>query len=788
MSDRIDIRKLLQRKKVILLAREDLITFACFMSPVPDDRDDVTISLYRPARHHKVLGAALEQIEKGSYKRLQITLPPSHGKTRLSSHMFAAWFIGKNPEKSIIVATYSEKFAWDHGRAVRDLMESPLYEQVFPKARLKAGSASVDRLETTEGGVVFFLGRGSGATGRGADVILLDDPTKDRKEADSPTIREQLWSWYTQVLQTRLMTKAGAIVIIQCLTGDTSVLMADGVEKPLREIRPGDRVATYDRSRREITVETVLNWANQGPDKVFAIRTKSGSVVKANARHPFLVENAGSSEWRRTDTLKKGDKILRITGVSGAEKPARRQIANYPPNARGSACLITTRTGGNGVFALLRSTIARHAEPISNTATALLKAIMTLCSSGKAAFAPFAKRLLASNCLDTGPALFAWTTVMEQIKLEDYSVTPVIGWSANQKPQMSLTPPLFTSEVIPDPIVEILEVGVEDVFDIQISRTENFIANKLVSSNTRWHEDDLIGRLTDPQNPCYSLAEAKKWRVIDMPAFARKDDVLGRAEGEPLWPERFDKDYLDSLRQTDVRGFQALYQGRPTPEEGSFFKAVNLRTYARMDRMPVRERLRFYCASDHAVSLEQGRDKTCLIAVGIDEHDQMWVQPDIFWKQADTNTVVEAMIFMIDKYSPIFWWAGKDHISKSIGPFLRKRMMEKRVFCSIVELSPIGDKLQRAQSIQARMAMMKVLYPSFTHWWAEAHDQMLKFPQGAHDDFVDTMANFGEGLRQQRGQRLAKPRKDPAKIMTYGWVIESARKERQREDRRTGGW
>lgn len=522
MTDPTELRLLLQRKKAILRARNDLVAFAQFMMPVPDARDDVTLSLYRPAKHHRVLGAALEEVAAGKFRRLQITMPPRHGKTKLASHMFAAWYVGKFPEKSIIVATYSEKFAWDHGRAVRDLVESPLYRQIFPKVRLKSGSASVDRLETEQGGVLFFLGRGSGATGRGADVILLDDPTKDRAEADSPTVREKLWSWYTQVLQTRLMTKGGAIVIIQ----------------------------------------------------------------------------------------------------------------------------------------------------------------------------------------------------------------------------------------------------------------------------TRWHEDDLIGRLTDPQNPCYSLNEAKKWHVIDMPALARKGDVLGRKLNEPLWPERFDEDYLNSIRETDIRGFQALYQGRPTPDEGSFFKAVSMRTYARMSDMPPKERLRFYCASDHAVSLEQGRDKTCIMAVGVDEHDQMWVQPDIFWRQADTQMAVEMMLAMMDKYQPLFWWAGKDHISKSIGPFLRKRMLERRIFCSIEELPPIGDKLTRAQSIQARMSMMKVVFPGFTRWWADAHDQMLKFPQGAHDDFVDTIALFGIGLHKQRGQRVMKPKKEAPALMTYGWVIESAKREREqaREHRRAGGW
>ena len=313
---------------------------------------------------------------------------------------------------------------------------------------------------------------------------------------------------------------------------------------------------------------------------------------------------------------------------------------------------------------------------------------------------------------------------------------------------------------------------------------------RIVVIQTRWHEDDLIGRLTDPTNPCYSLNEAKKWRVIDFPALAREKDVLGRKSGEALWPERFDEEYLDTIRQTDIRGFQALYQGRPTPEEGSFFKAVNLRVYERMTRMPVKEKLRFYAASDHAVSLEQGRDKTCLMVVGVDEHDQMWVQPDLFWKQADTSLVVETMVLLMDKYKPLFWWAEKGHISKSIGPFLRKRMLEKRVFCSIDEILPVGDKQTRAQSVQGRMSMNKILFPSFCGWWAAAHDELLKFPQGAHDDFVDTLSLFGHGLFKLRGRYAPPKEKKEPKLLTYGWVIESAAKERknERERERMGGW
>ena len=107
----------------------------------------------------------------------------------------------------------------------------------------------------------------------------------------------------------------------------------------------------------------------------------------------------------------------------------------------------------------------------------------------------------------------------------------------------------------------------------------------IVVIQTRWHEDDLVGRLTDPTNPCFSEREAKKWRVIDMPALAREKDVLGRKVGEALWPERFDRRIPGEYpRRPTFAASQALYQGRPTPDEGSFFKAVNMRTYNRMQR------------------------------------------------------------------------------------------------------------------------------------------------------------------------------------------------------------
>ena len=113
---------------------------------------------------------------------------------------------------------------------------------------------------------------------------------------------------------------------------------------------------------------------------------------------------------------------------------------------------------------------------------------------------------------------------------------------------------------------------------------------------------------------------------------------------------------------------------------------------------------------------------------------------------------------MMKAHKPLFWWAERGHISKSIGPFLRKRMLETHTFCSLIEMQPIADKQTRAQSIQGRLSMNRVRFPERAPWWPAARDQMLKFPYDAHDDFVDTLAYIGLGLTLQVG---ASVQKDP---------------------------
>lgn len=286
---------------------------------------------------------------------------------------------------------------------------------------------------------------------------------------------------------------------------------------------------------------------------------------------------------------------------------------------------------------------------------------------------------------------------------------------------------------------------------------------------TRWHSDDPIGRLTDPDNPHYNAEEAAEWMIIRLPALAEEDDPLGRAEGEPLWPERYDDAYHRANQRRDPLGFAALAQQRPTVADGVLFKRENIRYYEPKD-LP--EDLRIYCASDHAVATGQRNDYTVMFKVGVDRNNDIYVL-DCFRAKVTSDKAVEAMLAMAGgKQRPLLWWAEKGHISKSIGPFLRKRMLETGTFINLREVTPATDKEQRAQSIAARVAMGKVLFPKFAVWTEKVINEMLAFPNGNNDDAVDALAYIGLGLQSQFAAPNSSAKKaiEKPEFGTLAWV------------------
>lgn len=522
LSENITLQNLkLAEKQVLVAARalknkqaqNSLHAFIELMMPDPEDSLNPDKTRYQSCPHHRLMIEMFEQAERGENMRSGLSIPPQHGKSTVTTHYGPAWALGRNPHKHIIVAGYGSDFITKFGSKVRTIFESKQFKQIFSDFKLKRGSKAKNFMETEQGGSILFVGRGEGTTGHPCDFFIIDDPLKDKKEADSAVTREDVWEWFNSVAFTRC-----------------------------------------------------------------------------------------------------------------------------------------------------------------------------------------------------------------------HVMTPI------------------------------------------------FIVH------TRWHEDDLLGRICDKEHPHHDPEIAQFWKYINIPAILEDELLayaLGLEPGAALWENRFPLQHLAEARRMNPRTFSALYMGKPVPDEGDFFSSDMIRFYT-PDELP--SNLRIYASSDHAVTEKQENDATCLIVAGVDQNDNVYIL-DCWWKRKKTDIVVEAMLVLIDKYHPIFWWAARDHISKSIGPFLKKRMQEERIYATISESPETGDKQQKAQAIQGRMSMGKVFFPKNAPWTQNAVRELLRFPQATHDDFVDALAHLGRGINRMVGAGRLPANNNNGKLPkegTMGWIKWSAKQQERK--------
>ncbi len=163
--------------------------------------------------HHKLICEHLEAIERRDITRLIITAPPRHTKSELASRRFPAYYLGKRPDEQVISCSYNAELAGAMGRSVRNIVNSWEYAHIFP-TRIAGDSRAADRWETKQGGVYIGAGVNGGVTGRGAHLGIIDDPVKNRADAESQKQRESVWDWYTSTFYTRLMPHACIVVVM----------------------------------------------------------------------------------------------------------------------------------------------------------------------------------------------------------------------------------------------------------------------------------------------------------------------------------------------------------------------------------------------------------------------------------------------------------------------------------------------------------------------------------------------------------------------------------------------
>jgi predicted phage terminase large subunit-like protein len=530
-------------------ARDSMVGFMRAMMPDRDDPDDIQKTEYKTTAQGLILCDLITKIRNGEKRRVAVSIPPQHGKTIHLSTYGPAWIWGSNPTARIVVATYNEDRAAELGDDFLTVVNHPAFKQIFPEFELSKSSKSKTAMRTTLGGKLFFVGQGSGTTGKTADYFIIDDPIKDDIVVQSDKFRNDLWKWF---------------------------------------------------------------------------------------------------------------------------------------------------------------------------------------------------------------------------------------------------------------------------FSVAYSRGSN--STRMIVLHTRWHEDDLIGRLCDPNHPERNgdfAGIAEDWEYLNLPGVIKSPALVARLNEvlpddqklalseqtnarvieqfghEPmcaLYAADKDLEFFSQWKRGDKRSFGALVMGEPTPDDGVYFMADWIKEY---DPPDLPKNLRFYGASDHAVSAKTNRDFTIVGSVGVDETGGIWVMPDLAWARMETPQTVEELLAAFRRRRHDVWWMEDELISKSFGPFLYERMRQESLYQVIVPVRPAADKQTRARAIQGRMALGTVHFPRFTSWWQDARAQVLRFPYGANDDFVDFLSHIGNGLSTiVSADGTVEQDGNVIRVGSLEWIMRQTRRKAMQEQREVAndGW
>jgi len=220
----------LEKRRDSQQCRDDLIAFCKKMQPD-----------YKVGKHHRVLANILMDIAENKKDRACVNIPPRHGKSQLVSIYFPAWFLGKYPDKKVLMVSHTTDLAVDFGRKVRNLIDKPEYKQIFPTVNLAADNKSAGRWNTNAGGEYYACGVGSALAGRGADLLLVDDPHNEQDIINGNyDVFDKAYEWFTYGARTRLMP-GGRVAIVQ-----TRWHMDDLTGRVVRDMSMNDEADQYE--------------------------------------------------------------------------------------------------------------------------------------------------------------------------------------------------------------------------------------------------------------------------------------------------------------------------------------------------------------------------------------------------------------------------------------------------------------------------------------------------------------------------------------------------------------
>lgn len=278
---------------------------------------------------------------------------------------------------------------------------------------------------------------------------------------------------------------------------------------------------------------------------------------------------------------------------------------------------------------------------------------------------------------------------------------------------------------------------------------------------TRWSENDLSGKILpeeyDGQTGLIRCRDGRDWYVVCLPAQCeRDDDPLGRKVGDYLWPEWFTEEHFDGFK-AQPRTWSALFQQRPDPPEGTFFKKEWFLRYRPGDA-PLG--MNHYITSDHAPGGGEHNDYNCFRVWGIDSNNEVWMRGG-FRAQETIDKSVGKAVDLIRQHKPFAWFPEDDNNWKAVSGYVAKELLKEKAFCRIEPVSPHGkDKPTKAQAFQAMASCGMVHIPEGPEG-DSVISQYLKFPAGANDDEVDAASIIGRVIDEAHPAVVKKSKEAP---------------------------
>ena len=341
-------------------------------------------------------------------------------------------------------------------------------------------------------------------------------------------------------------------------------------------------------------------------------------------------------------------------------------------------------------------------------------------------------------------AAYRWQLEGDPMRMAEYyavgSGTPIAGFRADLG-------------LIDDPVKSKQEVMNEELrnktwqwylFDFK-PRLKPHAAQVIIQ--TRWHEDDLSGRILQE--------EGDQWELINLPMISEgAGDPLGRPEGGMLWPEWFTEEMCREA-QRDPAVWLSLYQQRPTADEGTFWRRDWLMPVP-PDMVPPLNTLRLYGASDYAVT-SGGGDFTVHTVVGLDPSDRPWLM-DMWRGQTASDIWVDQWCKLVKQWRPMDWGEERGQIISGVGPWLERESLKQKAFCNRVQFVSRLEKGVRAQSMRGFVANRGLWFRNDAPWRHDLESELLAFPAGKHDDIHDALGLAGQLLD------IAVSGKEPKKV------------------------